>query len=116
LEVGGSTSFWIGDAPAETQRVLEQTTEQVTEAILRDAPRRLVQFYEEVIAGSVQERWPGERNYTRKKVARIFESFYEAEHKPFADADSPYDYPCFDLAEDLEDGQQVALLAVDIHT
>jgi hypothetical protein len=116
LEIGGSSGFWIGEAPKEIQAVLEQTTEQLTEAILREAPRRLVQLYEELIAGSAQDRWPGERGYTRRKVARIFETFHQATHKPFAEAMSPYDYPCFDLVEPLEVPQQVALLAVDIHT
>jgi hypothetical protein len=116
LEIGGSTSFWFGALPEETKRVLDQPTEQLTEAILREAPRRLVQLYEDVIAGSGQDRWPGERSYTRRKVARIFETFHQATHKPFAEAMSPYDYPCFDLVEHLEDGEQVALLAVDIHT
>jgi hypothetical protein len=116
LGVGGSSGFWIGEPPEETQRVLDQTTEQLTEAILREAPRRLVQLYEDVIAGSEQDRWPRERGYTRRKVARIFETFHQATHKPFAEAMSPYDYPCFDLVEDLGNEQQVALLAVDIHT
>ena len=88
----------------------------IFEAILRDAPRRLVQLHEEVVAGSGQDRWPGERTYTRRKLARVFETFLNAEHKPFAPADSPYHYPCFDLVDYLEYGAQVALLAVDIHT
>jgi hypothetical protein len=116
LEIGGSNGLWIGDPPEETKRVLAQTTEQLTQAILRDTPRRLVQLYEDVIAGLEQERWAGERGYTRRKVARIFETFHQATHKPFAAAMSPYDYPCFDLVEPLEVPQQVALLAVDIHT
>jgi hypothetical protein len=116
LEIGGSTGFWIGEPPKEIQAVLEQTTEQLTEAILRDTPRRLVHLYEDLIAGSGQDRWPGERNYTRRKLVRIFEAFLEAYHQPFAEAASPYDYPCFDLANNLQDGEEVALLAVDIHT
>jgi hypothetical protein len=116
LEIGGSNSLWFGEPPEETQRVLKQSTEQLTEAILREAPRRIAQLYEELITGSGQDRWPGERNYLRLKVARIFETFHEATHKPFAEAMSPYDYPCFDLVEPLEVPQQVALLAVDIHT
>jgi hypothetical protein len=116
LEIGGSSAFWIGEAPKEIQAVLDQTTEQLTEAILQDTPRRLVHLYEDVIAGSEQERWPGERGYTRRKVARIFETFHQATHKPFAEAMSPYEYPCFDLVEPLEGGEQIALLAVDIHT
>jgi hypothetical protein len=116
LEIGGSNGLWFGEPPEETQRVLQQTTEQLTEAILRDAPRQLIQLYEEVIAGSGQERWLGEGSYTRRKMSRIFETFHQATHKPFAEPRSPYDYPCFDLVEDLGNEQQVALLAVDIHT
>ena len=45
-----------------------------------------------------------------------FEMFKAADHKPFGHPASPYDYPCFDLDTGETEGQQEALLAVDIHT
>lgn len=116
LGIGGSSSMWFGEPDKETQQALDLTTEQLTEAILREIPLKIASLYQELAAGPVREKWPGQRAYQRSRCSLMFEMFYQAEVKPFAAPDTPYNYPCYDLTQDATDDEQIALLAVDIHT
>ena len=111
-----TTTLWFGEPDPATKQVLEATTDQLMAAIREKAPKKIRNMYQELIDGVLRERYPGEGSYKRRKFTRIFELLLEAEHKPFADPHSPYDYPCFDLGQTPSEDLQEVLLAVDIHT
>ena len=116
LGIGGSSSVWFGQPDYATKQVLEQTVEQVQVAIEKEVPRKIARLYQDLVDGIALDSWPGQGDYLRRTMTRTFELYHGAVFKPFAEPESPYDYPCFDLSSDETGDRQAALLAVDIHT
>jgi hypothetical protein len=119
MELFGGTRIALpGMEKTDEDRKLDAlSTEEVIEAIYREAPAALAKAY-----GEFKPSVRGEfdmTSYRRAKLADQLEKFDAAGFKPFTDRGTPYEYRCFDIRNEGrgdEPCEDDVILFVDIHT
>jgi hypothetical protein len=114
---GGTTIALPGQERTDADRKPDAlSTDEVTEAIYDLVPAALAKAYTEFKRGDESFDHEG---YKRSRLSATFETFNDADLKPFSSSGTPYEYRCFDIRNEghgEEPGDEDAILFVDIHT